>query len=180
MNRLSAVSFRLRRPGILALWGDLCAESGDAIIELALVIGFLFVPVILGLTDMGTLMYGYTEISSAAHAGAMVGMPNSTDASSTNSAITTAARAEASFFPSSSVTVTPTPYWVCNTAQGGTQYTGTNAQTNANAACTSPEYALEFIQVTVSAPLTLPFHCCGLPASTTLTSTAVMEVEGQQ
>jgi hypothetical protein len=78
---------------------------------------------------------------------------------------------------SAALTVTPTAYWACSANQGGTQYTGVNGKANAATACTGTgNYPLEFIQVVVSAPVTLPFHCCGLPATTTLSGTSVMEV----
>jgi hypothetical protein len=68
-------------------------------------------------------------------------------------------------------------YYACNTAQGGTQY---STQTAANLACTSPSYAIEFVQVTVNASAPLPFYCFGIPSSITLNGESVMEVQGQQ
>jgi Flp pilus assembly protein TadG len=165
-----------RRSAIFARLYDLRGDAGSALAELGVFFSMLVVPLLLGTTDLATVVYDSIEISNAAHAGAVAGAPTSAQAAAT-STIKTAAQAEAADFSSSSVTVTPTTYYVCNTAQGGTQY---STQSAANTACTSPAYALEFVQVTVSAPLTLPFHCCGLPASITLYSSSVMEVEGQQ
>jgi Flp pilus assembly protein TadG len=161
---------------LMARCRDLRDETGAAVVELALIVSIFFVPLILGTTDMAGLVYDSIEISSAAHAGAMAGMVNSAQAQD-NSAITTAAQAEASDFVSNNVTVTPTVYYTCNTAQGGTQY---STQTAANLACTSPSYPIEFVQVTVSAPVALPFYCFGIPSSVTLKGESVMEVQGQQ
>ena len=144
--------------------------------EIAFVMGFFCVPLLFGTADIASVIYNSIEISNAAHAGVFAGIPTSADAENT-AAMTAAAQAEASDFPAASVSVTPTSFWVCNTAQGGTQY---STQAAANTACASPAYALQFVQVTVSAPVTLPFHCCGLPATITLTRTSVMEREGQQ
>ena len=142
---------------LMARCRDLRDETGAAVVELALIVSIFFVPLILGTT-------------------AMAGMVNSAQAQD-NSAITTAAQAEASDFVSNNVTVTPTVYYTCNTAQGGTQY---STQTAANLACTSPSYPIEFVQVTVSAPVALPFYCFGIPSSVTLKGESVMEVQGQQ
>ena len=85
------------------------------------------------ITDMAMLIYFSMEISNAAHAGAMYGMHNSVMAADTTT-ITTAAKGEASDFVAANVTVTPTSYWACNTAQGGTTYATSAAAT---APCTA-------------------------------------------
>jgi Flp pilus assembly protein TadG len=151
-------------------------DTGDALVELALLMSFFLVPLLLGTTDMAVLVYDSIEISNAAHAGAITGMLTSVQAED-NSAIISAAQAEASDFLPANVSVTPTTYYVCNTTQGGTQYATLSA---ANSACASPSYPLEFVQVVVSAPGTVVFHCCGIPTSTTLSGKSVMEVQGQQ
>jgi hypothetical protein len=33
--------------------------------------------------------------------------------------------------------------------------------------------------VVVSAPVSPPFHCCGIPATITLSRTSIIQVEGQ-
>jgi hypothetical protein len=122
---------------------------------------------------MATLIYGSIEVSNAAHAGAMYGMQNATLAGE-SSGITAAAQTEASDF-GANLTVTPTTYYACSAALGGTQY---STQSAATAACTgSGNHSLEFVQVAVSAPVTSPFNCPPLPASFTLRSISVMEVE---
>jgi Flp pilus assembly protein TadG len=152
------------------------AETGSALIELALVVGLLGVPMLLGTAEMGILAYDSIEVTDAANAGALYGMRSSTFSADTTG-ITTAAKAEASDF-ATIMTVTPTTYYVCATAVTGTQYTGTNAQTNAAAACTGTNnHALQFVQVGTSVSVTPPILCPGLPKTFTLHGTSVMEVE---
>lgn len=161
------------RAGCRGLLGD----SGGAVVELAVVLSFLGVPLLLGTTDIAQLVYSSIEVSDAAHAGAMYGMTSQASASQT-AQITTAAQNDASDFGASLI-VTPTAYFACASDEGGTQYPGTVAgEAAAVAACTGGDnHALEFIQVSVSAPVTLPFACCGIPNPMTLSSTSVMEVE---
>jgi Flp pilus assembly protein TadG len=187
-------SFQRRRVGILAHCGDLRrgGESGSALVETALILSFFVVPMLLGTVDMATLIYGSIEISNASHVGAMYGMVDKANAANF-STIIAVAQAEANDFAStknrtttSTVTVTPTSFYACSAAlaPGSAQYANNGvadqpAQAAAAAVCPAgaANHYLEFIQVQVSAPVALPFYCCGLPASTTLSSTSVMEVE---
>jgi Flp pilus assembly protein TadG len=162
--------------GLRAFWNGLRGESGGALIELALVVGLLGVPMLLGTAEMGMLAYDSIEVTDAANAGALYGMRSSTFAANT-SAITTAAQTEAADF-GTRLGVTPSTFYVCSTAVTGTQYTGTNAQTNAQTACTGGStHALEFVQVLTSVTVTPPILCPGLPNSWTLHGASVMEVE---
>ena len=152
-------------------------ERGDALIELAVMFSLVGVPLLLGTVQMGFLVYDSVEISNAANAGALYGMQNSGYASS-SSGITSAAQAEAADF-GTKLTVTPTTYYACTNAVGGTQYpTSSYTQPQAQTHCTGTgNVALEFIQVIASASVTPLIHCPGLPTSYTLTDTSVMEVE---
>ena len=162
--------------GVLARCKGLRGDSGNAMIELALVMSFLGVPLLVGTSEIGTIVYDSVEISNAAHAGALYGMQSLTYASNT-SGMTTAAQDEAADF-GSALSVTPSSYYACSLAVNGTKYTGTNAQSNATTACTGGTYhALEFVQVLTSTTVTPPIHAPGLPTSFTLTGTSVMEVE---
>jgi Flp pilus assembly protein TadG len=149
----------------------LLRQTGGALVETAFVVGILVVPLILGTTDMAAMMYASIEISNAAHAGALTAMSGT----ATNSAIQTAAQAEAGDFLASNVTATPSAYYACSAAEGGTQYT---TLALATAGCTGTgNHTIHFVQVVVSAPVTLPFSCCGLASPVTLSATSVMEVE---
>jgi Flp pilus assembly protein TadG len=152
-------------------------ESGNALVELALVFSLLGIPVLLGTVEMGYVVYDSVEISNAANAGALYGMQNATDAAS-SAGITTAAQAEAPDF-GSSLTVTPTTFYVCTSAVGGAEYsTGSYTQAQATAKCSGTgNHALEFIQVLTRATATPPVHCPGLAKTFTLGGTSVMEVE---
>lgn len=162
-----------RCAGIHGFCRKLRSDSGNAVIELAIIMAFLGPPLLLGTADLAALIYGSIEVSNAAHAGVMYAMTDSNLASAT-AKIQTVAQNEASDFLTN-LTVTPSIYYACATNQGGTQYSDS---TTATAACTGTgNSGLEFVRVDVSAPVTLPFSCCGLPAAVTLKSSSVMEVE---
>jgi Flp pilus assembly protein TadG len=149
------------------------ARCGSSTIELTLILACLGAPLLLGTAEVGFLVYDSIEISNAAHAGAMYGMQSNTNASNT-SAITTAAQSEASDF-GTNLTVTPTVFWVCSTAESGTQY---STSSSATTACTGTgNHSLEYLKVAVSASATPPIRFPVLPASYTLTGSSVMEVE---
>jgi len=174
MIRLATAAARRLSPRICRVsrqW--LRDRSGSSIIELALIIACVGAPLMLGTAQVGFLVYDSIEISNAAHAGAMFGMMSNANANN-STAITTAAQTEASDF-GTNLSVTPTVYWACSTAESGAQYTTSAAATTA---CTgSGNHPLEFVQVVVSTSATPPIHFPGLPASYTLGSTSVMEVE---
>jgi Flp pilus assembly protein TadG len=164
---LTFVSARLR---------GLKGERADSLVELAVFFAFLGLPLLAGMGELGLLVYDSIEISNAANAGAMYGMQSQVFAQS-SSGIIGAAQAEASDF-GTSLSVVPATYYACSTSLGGTQYTGTNAQSNAKSACTGgSNHALQFIQVGVSVVVTPAVQCPGLPNTFTLTGSAVMEVE---
>jgi Flp pilus assembly protein TadG len=152
-------------------------ERGDALIELAVLFSLVGVPLLLGTVQMGFLVYDSVEISNAANAGALYGMQNSGYAASV-SGITSAAQAEAADF-GTKLTVTPTTYYACTNAVGGTEYpTSSYTQGQAATHCSgTSNQTLEFIRVITSAAVTPTIHCPGLPTTYTLTDTAVMEVE---
>ena len=155
------------------LRGAVAEDSGSALIELALVLSLVGLPLLFGTIYAGILMFDDIEISNAAHAGAMYAMQSSTYASDTTG-ITTAAQAEAPGLTGWLV-VTPTIYYACSTAIDGTQYA---VQADATAACTDgSSHALEFVKVTVSYVATPFARIPGMQQSMTLNSVSVMEVE---
>jgi Flp pilus assembly protein TadG len=142
-------------------------------LELALVLSFLGVPLLLGTIETGVLLFNYSEIANAAHVGAVYGMRSSTFAND-GSGITAAGQTEA-YNLGAALTVTPLIYYACSAALDGTHY---SSATDATAACTSgSNHSLQFIQVTASASITPPLHLPGLPASLTMQSVSVMEVQ---
>lgn len=156
-----------------ARWRGLDNENGAAIVEFALVLSLVCVPLIYGIVSAAQAVYASIEVSNAAHAGADYGMQSLT-AAADNTDITTAAQNEAADF-GSNLTVTPTTFWACSTAIGGTQYA---TQSAATTACTGgSNHALFFVQVVASVTVKSPVACCGLPPTYSLSSTSVMEVE---
>jgi len=148
-------------------------ESGDSLVEIALCISLVGLPLLVGTVELGSMMYGSIEVSNAAHAGAEYGMMSSTFAAD-SAGIVTAARGEATDF-GAGLLVTPTVYFACSQAVAGTQYT---TQTAANAACTGTlNHSLEFVQVSTSTTVTPPIRCPGLASTYTLVGISVMEVE---
>ena len=176
MHRPSQLPFRRlhrRFSRHAAIVGRLREESGSALIELAVVMSLLGVPLLLGTIYTGTLFADYIEITDAAHAGALYAMRSSTYAED-STGTTAAAQADASDF-GTNLTVTPSIYYVCSGAEGGTQYTN---QALATAACNGgSSHTLEFVQVIASAAVTPSATFPGMSKSMTLSSTSTMEVE---
>jgi Flp pilus assembly protein TadG len=167
--------FQKHLPGLHPALVSLCCDQGGSLVELALILSIFLPLLLLGTAEVGTFVYYSVEVSNAAHAGAMYGM-SSSGASADASGIRAAAQAEASDL-GSNLNVTSSYYWACSAAQGGTQYT---SETDASAACPTSNqsnHKLEFVKVAVSAAVTPVIHCPGLPATLTLNSTSVMEVQ---
>jgi Flp pilus assembly protein TadG len=153
-------------------WHGLRCEEGSALVELSVTVGLLFVPILLGTVDTATVVYSSIEVSDAAYAGAMYGQVSATNAADTAN-IRAAAQADAPHF-GTGLTVTPTVFYACSSAIGGTQY---STQAAAVSACTGTgNHALEFLQVAASASVKPAFHFAGLPATFTVNDTSVMEV----
>jgi Flp pilus assembly protein TadG len=166
------------RNSVVASIGKACTrllrtEAGGALVETAMCISLMCAPLLIGTLEAGVALYDSIEVSNAAHAGTAYGMMSSTFAASSSGMIA-AAQGEAPDL-GSLLSVTPTTYFACSQAIGGTQYT---SQTAANSACTgSSNHSLEFVQVITSAAVPMPFTVPGLPSKFNLTATSVMEVE---
>jgi Flp pilus assembly protein TadG len=149
------------------------AESGGSLVEMALCIPLIVAPVLIGTVETGMALYDSIEVSNAAHAGTAYGMMSSTYAAD-SAGMTAAAKGEARDI-GSPLSVAPTTYFACSQAMAGTQYP---TQTAAKSSCTgTSNHSLEFVQVTTSASVPIPFRIPGLPTSFNLASTSVMEVE---
>jgi Flp pilus assembly protein TadG len=149
------------------------AESGGALVEIALVVSLVGVPMLFGTVDLAIFIYSGIEVSNAAHAGAVYGMTSATAASDT-SGIQTAAQADSSDY-GTNLAVTPTTFYACSSALSGTQY---STQSAATTACTgSGNHPLEFVQVVATVTLGVPIHFPGLPTSFVQSNTSIMEVE---
>jgi Flp pilus assembly protein TadG len=150
----------------------LAGEQGSAVLELALTLGIYGVPMLLGVSTLGQVVYASIEVANAAHAGALYGMVSATYAADT-SGIRSAAQQEASDI-GANLTVTPTVFYACSAAIAGTRYT---TQSAATTACTgSGNHPLEFIQVVASTTSSPTTHAPLLPMTFALGNTSVMEV----
>lgn len=159
-----------------------CNERGSALLELAIVVPVIFLPLMLAAVDLGVIASDSIQISSAAHAGALYGMQGTCCVLQT-SLMQTAAQNEAPSFGTNLI-VTPTSYYACSASQASP--TWANAQNvidstslaAARATCTGVNgHVLAFVKVTTSAAAPMPFHCCGIAATITLSGKSVMEVE---
>jgi Flp pilus assembly protein TadG len=156
---------------------ELRDERGSSLVELALIVAFFATPLLLGTADVGILVYYSIEVTNAAAAGATYAMQSSTYSADTTG-ITSAARAEAADLSGTTLSVTPSVFYVCSTAVTGTRYTGTSAQSNATSACIGgTNHALQFVQVTTSASVSPLVQIAGLPTTFTLAGGCTMEVE---
>ena len=148
-------------------------DVGSALIELALAISLLGIPLLLGTIYAGVLLFYSAEVANAAHAGAMYGMQSSTYASD-SAGITTASQSEAPDL-GTALNVAPTAFYACSIAIDGTQYT---TQAAAATACTGgSNHALEFVKVTASYAATPFARIPGMQRTVTVNTTSVMEVE---
>lgn len=151
-------------------------DRGSALVEAAFAVTFLGMPLLMGTSEVGRVVYQSIEVENAAHGGAAYGAQSTTLAAST-SGITTAAQQEAADF-GTSLSVTPTIYYVCALSVTGTKYTGTNALSNATTACTGTgNRPLEFLQVSTSVTVTPIFKFKALPSTFTLKGQSATEVQ---
>ncbi len=149
-------------------------EAGNAALELALTFGIFALPLMVGGSELASVIYDSIELSNCAHAGAMYGMMSSTFAADT-AGIQKAAQAEAADF-GTSVTVTPTSYYACSSAVDGTQY-ATEAAAAAVCPANASNHYLQFINVVSTVTITPPAQLPGLPKTWTLHGSSVMEVQ---
>jgi hypothetical protein len=172
--RKRALGVKARGPRYLAMvCSELRSDTGSALVELAVFLSLLGVPLLLSASYFGTEVIDRIDVDNAAYAGAMYAMTSSTFAEDTSN-IQTAAQEDSSRFGSNLV-VTPTIFYACSTALSGTQY---STQSAATTACTgSLNHPLEMVQVIAKATVTPPLTVPGLPKTVTITSTVIMEVE---
>jgi Flp pilus assembly protein TadG len=151
--------------------------TGNAVLELALTLGILGPPLLLGTGATGLIIYDSIEVSNAAHAGAESGTISDNFARDT-AQVQAAAKAEAPDLGANLTVATPIVYFACSAALDGTQFsTKAAAQTAcANSGLTNNQ-ALEFIQVNTSIGLTPLFKFPGFPKLWTLQGQSVMMVQ---
>lgn len=141
------------------------SESGQALVELAMVMAFgsFLTVLVLGVVEFGKLAYWSIEVSNAAKAGAQYGATNSWTATSDPTGVQNAAAAAAPDLPS--ITATPTSSCICTTTGAVlASCTGTCAGAIKSA-----------ITVNTSVTVTPPYKLRAFPASYTLTGSATQE-----
>jgi Flp pilus assembly protein TadG len=172
LRQFVLVRLRRRRRILRAQLRLLRDDAGSALVELAVMLAILGVPLLLAAAHFAILLTDSIIVANAAHAGAEYGMQSATFAGDT-AYIQTEAQDDSGM--GSNLTVTPTVFYVCSSAIGGTQYS-TNVA--ASAACSGGNnHALEFIQVVASATVTPAVRVPGFADTVTLSSTSTMEVE---
>jgi Flp pilus assembly protein TadG len=151
-------------------------ETGSSLVEVAMILCFFCVPMMVGTAEMGLVVYDSIEVQNAAHTGAQYAMQSATAAADTEH-IRTAAQGDAPTF-GTALTVTPTVYYVCSAAINGTQYAGSNGLSNATSACTGGvNHPLQFVQVVATASVTPSLHNPGIARTFSVSSTSAMEVQ---
>ena len=135
------------------------AQSGQTIVELALILPLLLM-LVLGVTEIGRYAYYDILVANAARAGAAYGAQGMAQAAD-NNGIQAAAKADGL----STMTITPLQQCGCSAAGLGGCPSG--------AVCPLP---LVYIQVTATENFVSLFHYPGLPPNMTLTSTVTMRV----
>jgi Flp pilus assembly protein TadG len=148
-------------------------SRGQSAVELAIVAPVLFT-VLLAVGDYGRVFFHAIEVADAARAGAQYGAQHLTNAVDTTG-ISNAAQDDASQI--SGLGVSSSTYCTC---------TGSSAVVTCGpTACTSPSTQKTFLKVTATATFNTSFKWgitiggtyMGLPTSTPLTSTSVLEVQ---
>ncbi len=146
-------------------------DAGQALVEAALVLPFLFL-LILASLETGTIAYNAIEVANAAEAGALFGSQNRANAANT-SGIQTAATNDASNVLS--ITATATTSCACQSAAG----TLTALSCAATTSCTSPSQVVEWVNVVTAATINPLFQFPGVPTTLTLHGNATMRVAQQ-
>jgi Flp pilus assembly protein TadG len=141
------------------LWAS---REGASIVEFAFVVGLLCT-LALGVLDFGRGYWKYTQVQTAAQAGAQYAMVNGFNSTSIGSAVTAATSV-------SSLAATPAPTQTCgcpNTSSGITAAT-------CGASCTGGGTADKYITVGAQASYSTVFTWPGVSNPMTLSSTAIV------
>lgn len=139
------------------------SEAGGAAVELAILLPVLILLAI-GAAEFGRVYFASIGVASAARAGAQYGS-QSVAASSDTVGMNLAANAEAGSVGS----VSPVSLRICRCADGSV--------TSCTAQCPMIGYPEVFVQTTATKTVTFLLKYPGLPASTTVSRTAVFRVQ---
>ena len=140
-------------------------DAGQALIELALMVP-LFILLLLGATEFGTLAYDGIEVSSAARAGVAYGSQSSATAADI-AGIQSAATNDGTDVDG--ISATATQFWSCSSTP--------STQNSSPPTCSGTgNHVLHYVQVKTTAVVSSTIHVSGLPSSYTLHGLAIMRV----
>jgi Flp pilus assembly protein TadG len=162
-----------KRLGISAAWKNLCGESGQSMMEFALMLPMLCL-LSVGVAEIGRATYTTIEVNNAAAAGVEYGSENGTTMTDTNG-MQSAASSEASV---SGMTASATYGCTCDNG-GGTSAEACTYPVPAQATCATicaTGTRVQCVQVTTHASILPIFHFPGLPSSYDSNGKAVMRV----
>lgn len=106
-------------------------ESGQALVELALVSVMLLVPLLIGAAEFARAAYAYIEVSNAARAAVQYGAQNVGTVQDTAGMLTAARNDYA--FDANSLILSPSPSYVCTCSDTGSSVSCTDASVCAGA-----------------------------------------------
>jgi Flp pilus assembly protein TadG len=179
MNQAGAPRSNRRQSKMIRRWKAIRGEEGSSFVELMLVIAFLILPLMVGMTGFGILVYDYIEVSDAAEAGASYASEYfRTNSAFPTNAATVAQAAEANI-PSASVSI-PAVYCGCSSAGSTSAVTGScSSVTAASAATCTGNGDIEFVTVTTNAavdPVGINLTKVGVPSTAQINGSATFEL----
>lgn len=143
------------------------AEDGSVSVEAALVVSFVLVPVLLGLWDVAQIGFGQAQVQEALQdAITYVAAGNSSNASGIIAA------AQSAYGNSISASTSTACYCV----QTGTSSPTTPTSEACGGSCASGGDLEQFMSITVSKTITIPFTVPYLGSSVTVTSTGQVRI----
>jgi Flp pilus assembly protein TadG len=145
-------------------------EAGGALVELAF-FSTTLVLMVAGAIDFGKFNYDGIILANAAEAGVLYGSENYTGTAADISAMETAATNDAN-----GLSVSPTATEFCTCYNGASATSVGSPISCSTGTCATGYHELQFVQVVTSSTFTPLIKYFRLPASITLTRTAVMEV----
>ena len=145
------------------------SESGNSLVELALVVSLFGVPLLLGGAEFGRLGYAAIEVSNAARAGAAYASQSSATAADSTGIQQTATNEAGDI---TGLTAVGSQFCVCSNAMS-TQVTCSSAATTCSP---SPIHPIQFVQVNTSVTLLPILHLPSMPSTFTLHGQQTMRI----
>lgn len=165
MNRAVEIAVGSRACG--SYTGKAHGESGQAIVELTLLLPLLFL-IFVATTDLARLFYHASALAQAARAGVQYGAQN-LGTSANSAGMEQAARDSAGDLGSNSITVSPAPrrYFQC----------GSDAPTSTETVCSDARAPKVFVEVSVAKTFSTLFNYPGIPHTVAVSRVATMRVQ---